>query len=389
MTDPSHSTNPTASANRTADGQLAMPREYILSQDFFDAETDKVFGDHWLYVCHESELDAVSACQRASVRGSQLILVRGEDKRVKAFHNFCRHRGSELVTKANCSSIGQRIQCPYHAWTYDRKGKLLSAPNMNDQAGFDRSEFGLMEVECGNWNGFLFVRFRANGLADEAKNLALDKFMEPLSSHARDWSFSELKVAETITYDVAANWKLIFQNYSECYHCPTVHPALNRLTPFQGASNDVCKGPILGGPMSLSQDSQTMSSDGKRVGSLLPKLNEDQKRTVAYYTVFPSFFLSAHPDYVLIHRIERLTCDSTQVVCQFLFHPDSSSQSSFNPKSAIEFWDLTNRQDWEVCELAQRGIKDVAYQPGPYSDLESVVAAFDRHYYEIMHPSQS
>ena len=358
-----------------------MQRDFIVSEKCFDAETEKVFSNNWICVCHESELNEASGCHRVNACGSQLILLRGDNNQIKAFHNFCRHRGSELVTQENCGSIGQRIQCPYHAWTYDRNGNLVSAPNMNDQKGFERSEFGLKQVDCGSWYGFVFVRFRS----DEKANLqSLDQFMEPLESHAQDWSFSQLKVAKTIEYKVTANWKLIFQNYSECYHCPTVHPALNQLTPFQGASNDVHEGPILGGPMQLSEDSQTMSNDGKAVGQILPELDADQQKAVAYYTVFPSFFLSAHPDYVLIHRIERTSCDETSVVCQFLFHSDSITMPGFDPQRAVDFWDLTNRQDWEVCELAQRGIKNAAYEPGPYSDLESVVAAFDRHYYATM-----
>ena len=105
---------------------------------------------------------------------------------------------------------------------------------------------------------------------------------------------------------------------------------------------------------------------------------------VAYYTVFPGLFISPHPDYVLLHRIERASTGESRVVCQLLFHPGSIARTDFNPTAAVEFWDLTNRQDWRVCELAQRGIGDVTYEPGPYSNLESVVAAFDRHYMERM-----
>ncbi|MDG1875166.1 MAG: aromatic ring-hydroxylating dioxygenase subunit alpha [Mariniblastus sp.] len=364
---------------RSSLGQLALERQFVVADSIFELETERVFGNQWIYGCHQSEIDESSGCFRLNACGTQLILLRSESGDVKAFHNFCRHRGSELVTEQNCGSLGQRIQCPYHAWTYDRQGALVSAPNMTGQAGFDKAEYGLKQVECASWHGLIFVR-----LVDESHRdlpqLSLSQFMAPLEEHAVDWSFGDLKVTNSIDYEVSANWKLIFQNYSECYHCPTVHPALNRLTPFKGASNDVDDGPILGGPMRLSEESETMSSDGKSVGSIFPNLDEQQKRAVAYYTVFPSFFLSAHPDYVLIHRLERVSVSSTKVSCQFLFHPDSIAQADFDPSAAVEFWDLTNRQDWEVCELAQRGITDVKYEPGPYSNLESVVAAFDRHY---------
>jgi Rieske 2Fe-2S family protein len=362
---------------RTAGGQLALSRELVLSRETFERETANVFSGRWLYVCRESELDEDSACRRVEVCGHQLILVRGADETTRAFHNFCRHRGSELITEENCGSIRQRIQCPYHAWTYNRNGELVSAPNMTDVNGFDKNEFGLKEVVCELWHGFLFVKFTTEENSDE---ISLGEFLSPLQQHAVDWSFNDLNVVAEINYDVQANWKLIFQNYSECYHCPTVHPVLNQLTPYKGAGNDIEEGPILGGPMMLADEASTMSIDGVAVGKTLPRLNKEQSRTVSYYTIFPSMFLSAHPDYLLLHRIERVDEKSTRVVCQFLFHEQSRQLADFDPKPAIDFWDLTNRQDWHVCELAQRGIENPAYQPGPYSDLESVVAAFDRYY---------
>jgi len=376
------SSKPDETSQRSAKGQLALERKYVMTDSVFELETQKVFANQWVYVCHETEICESSGCHRVNSCGSHLILVRDQSNVIRAFHNFCRHRGSALVTDQNCGSVGQRIQCPYHAWTYDRKGELVSAPNMMDQMGFEKKEYGLKQVECSSWHGLIFIRFHHDSTGDSkaTESQSLDQFMAPLGQHAADWSFAELKVTRSIEYDVAANWKLIFQNYSECYHCPTVHPALNRLTPFKGASNDIDEGPILGGPMKLADDSETMSNDGMAVGAILPNLDERQKRAVAYYTVFPSFFLSAHPDYVLIHRIERVSVDSTKVVCQFLFHPNSTERPEFDPGAAVEFWDLTNRQDWEVCELAHRGITDLKYEPGPYSDLESVVAAFDRHY---------
>jgi len=371
------------SNSRSALGQHALPRDYLVSDSIYQLETERVFSGHWLYVCHENEIGE-SGCLRVCARESNLIIVRG-DGGLRAFHNFCRHRGSELVTEKNCDSIGGRIQCPYHAWTYDRNGELVAAPNMTDQDGFDKTEFGLMQVDCETWHGFVFVRFRNQNMGSEGNDSnSLSEFLSPLELQANDWSFARLKIAKSIVYEVEANWKLLFQNYNECYHCPTVHPALNQLTPYKGATNDLDEGPILGGPMSLSNESESMTSDGKAVGQILPRLNEDQKRAVLYYTIFPSFFLSAHPDYVLIHRIERVGAKKSKVVCQFLFHDESTSQAGFDPTPAIEFWDLTNKQDWNVCELAQKGVSDIAYQPGPYADLESIVAAFDRHYRSVI-----
>ena len=313
------------------------------------------------------------ACE---VEGNAIFLCRDEQGCVRAFRNFCRHRGSRLVTTDNCQSLAERIQCPYHAWTYDRSGRLVAAPNMTDVEGFSKDEYGLLQFDCDVWHGFIWVRLSDSSTTESP----VSDFLKPLELHAESWSMSELRVGAQIDYVVEANWKLIFQNYSECYHCPIVHPALNRLTPYKNSSNDLEEGAILGGPMRLADDCATMSNEGVAVGKPLAGLSDEQLRSVAYYTVFPSLFISLHPDYVLVHRLKRVTSSQTEIVCQFLFHPDSLNMPGFDPSPAVEFWDLTNKQDWHVCELAQLGMSDPSYKPGPYSNLESVLAAFDRYY---------
>lgn len=277
------------------------------------------------------------------------------------------------MTDENCSNIGQRIQCPYHAWTYDRDGKLVAAPNMEDVPQFQSDEYGLEQIACETYGGYLWVNFRPTN--------SICEFLQPIESQFHDWSLDDLVVAAELNYEVRANWKLIFQNYNECYHCPIVHPVLNRLTPYQDASNLLDSGPILGGPMKLAEDCQTMSTDGQAIAAPLPRLDEQQQQCVNYFTVFPTMFLSTHPDYVLIHRLERVSVDMTKVICQFLVDPTAATEPGFDPTRAIEFWDTTNSQDWEVCQLAQKGMQDPAYTPGPYSNLESVLAAFDQHYF--------
>lgn len=361
---------------RSAGGATGLPRNYVTSPDIFVRETERIFSRHWICVARVEELNPQSRCLPIELESHRLFLTQDDEGKVRAFRNFCRHRGSQLVNGQNCPSLGKRIQCPYHAWTYDRTGKLVSAPNMEGVPDFQTEEHGLLEVACQIGGGFIWINF--------APTQNLNQWLNPIVGHLADWSVSELKIAHEISYKVSANWKLIFQNYSECYHCPIVHPMLNRLTPYRGSSNDFETGPILGGPMSLADDSQTMSNNGKFAAQPIDGLSPEQSRSVYYFTIFPTMFLSLHPDYVLIHRLERIDVGRTKVVCQFLFRPESINENGFDPSQAIEFWDLTNRQDWEVCELAQSGMSDPGYVPGPYSNLESVVAAFDRHYLAAM-----
>jgi Rieske 2Fe-2S family protein len=167
-----------------------------------------------------------------------------------------------------------------------------------------------------------------------------------------------------------------------------VHPALNALTPYQASDNDFTSGPILGGPMYLADGVESMTRTSCHIAAPRPRLDSRQRRSVYYYTVFPSFFLSLHPDYVMIHRLQPVAVDRTLVHCDFFCHPDEVARPSFDPAPAVEFWDLTNRQDWHVCELVQQGAVSREFRPGPYAELESVVAAFDRHYLGQVHPDQ-
>jgi len=173
---------------------------------------------------------------------------------------------------------------------------------------------------------------------------------------------------------------LIFQNYSECYHCPSLHPVLNKLTPFRNSSNNLEEGPFLGGPMRMSIDGGSMTMSGQTCALSLGDLSGEALNCVQYYTLYPNMLLSLLPDYVLIHRIERLAPDRSRVICDWLFHPAATAAPDFDPSGAIEFWSMTNEQDWGVSELSQKGISSQAYTPGPYSELESMIAAWDREY---------
>jgi phenylpropionate dioxygenase-like ring-hydroxylating dioxygenase large terminal subunit len=168
--------------------------------------------------------------------------------------------------------------------------------------------------------------------------------------------------------------------HSECYHCPTVHPTLNKLTPFRNSINDLDEGPFLGGPMQLASAGGSMTMTGNRCAVPLNGVRGDDLDRVYYYTIFPNLFLSLHPDYVLIHRGDPQGVGRTHITCEWYFHPDAVAAKDFDPAPAIEFWDMTNRQDWHLCTISQQDISSQAYSPGPYSNLESQLAAFDREY---------
>jgi Rieske 2Fe-2S family protein len=213
----------------------------------------------------------------------------------------------------------------------------------------------------------------------------LTEVFAPLAGKFTHWNLPRLRSEQRITYDVQANWKLIFENYSECYHCPGVHPALSKVSPYDSAENDLSEGPFLGGFMTIAKgNSLTMS--GNACARPVGDLPEGDEARVFYYSIFPNLLLSMHPDYVMVHQLWPQSPERTLIECDWFFHPEAAGAGTpgYNPQDAVEFWDMTNRQDWHVCELSQLGIASRAYQPGPYSPRESIPAAWDRHYLQVM-----
>jgi Rieske 2Fe-2S family protein len=234
----------------------------------------------------------------------------------------------------------------------------------------------LNKVNTGLWEGFIFLNLAKNPVP-------LETVFAPLSGKFSHWNLPKLRSAKRIEYDVRANWKLIFENYSECYHCPLVHPALSKITPYDSAENDLTEGPFLGGFMPItSGNSLTMS--GNACALPVGEIRAEDHQRVFYYSIFPNMLLSMHPDYVMVHQIWPQSTGRVLIYCDWLFHPDAFGRPDFRPDDAIEFWDMTNKQDWHVCELSQQGITSRSYQPGPYGPRETIPAAWDREYLRVL-----
>jgi len=188
---------------------------------------------------------------------------------------------------------------------------------------------------------------------------------------------STLRLGRRIVYDVKANWKLIVLNFNECLHCPNLHPALNKLHHYLAAENVAPTPSYCGGAMGFRDGVETMSVDGKRPRAFLPGLNEKQRAQVEYYAIYPNLLLSLHPDYVMTHTMWPRAHDRTEIICEWHFHPDELARSDAQIDDAVEFWDVTNREDWWISEQSQAGIQSRVYQPGPYSEREALLWAFD------------
>ncbi|MEY2499084.1 MAG: glycine betaine catabolism [Verrucomicrobiota bacterium] len=360
----------------TADAKT-LPQRYFVSPEIFEKERAAIFSAQWVLVGHQNQIAEAGDYFVQAVAGESLIVVHDQKDVVRAFYNVCRHRGTRLCEEQTGHSSA--IQCPYHAWTYGLDGRLIGAPHMDLVRGFDKADYSLQAVNLGSWEGFIFVN-----LADDS--LPLKEWFAPLAGKFSPWNLATLKSARRIEYDVRANWKLIFENYSECYHCPGVHPMLSKVSPYDSAENDLTEGPFLGGFMKINKGkSLTMSGNAcaLRIDHEHDHEQEGEER-VFYYSIFPNMLLSMHPEYVMLHQLWPQSPERTLIVCDWFFHPEASERDDFNPEDAIEFWDITNKQDWHVCELSQQGIASRAYEPGPYSSRESIPAAWDREYLRRM-----
>jgi Rieske 2Fe-2S family protein len=352
-------------------GAKTLPQKYFVSKEVFADEQARIFSTDWLLVGHQSQLTKAGEYFLAEVAGESLILVRDQKGALRGFYNVCRHRGTRICEQKS-GQFRQAIQCPYHAWTYGLDGSLLGAPQMEDVAGFVKQEQSLCSVPLGLWEGFLFVNLSPDAIPLKAK-------FAPLRGKFTHWNLPALRSARRIEYDVASNWKLLFENYSECYHCSLVHPALTKLSPADSAENDLWEGPFLGGFMKINPG-HSLSMSGRACALPVGDIEAEDHQRVFYYSIFPNMLLSLHPDYVMVHQLWPLSQERTLILCDWLFHPDAFGRADFNPKDAVEFWDMTNRQDWRVCELSQQGIRSRAYQPGYFSTRESIPPAWDREY---------
>src|SRR5437763_5875956 len=356
----------------------ALPQRYFVSPEIFAQEQSEIFSRNWLLVGHKGQLKKsgdffvievpAPPSQGYGATKESLIVVRDQKSEIRAFYNVCRHRGTRL--KEDACGHASAIQCPYHAWTYALDGRLIGAPHMDDVPGFDKADYALHRMNLGLWEGFIFVNLEKNPEP-------LEKWFSPLKGKFSHWNISILQPAKRIEYDVRANWKLMFENYSECYHCPGVHPQLQKVSPYDSAENDLREGPFLGGFMKINPG-KSLTMSGNACAAFVGKIENLQQ--VFYYSIFPNMLLSLHPEYVMVHQLWPQSPKRTLIVCDWLFHPDAFNRSDFKPDDAIEFWDMTNKQDWHVCELSQQGITSRAYEPGPYSSRESIPAAWDKYY---------
>ena len=344
-----------------------LPATAYTDPDVFAWERRHAIAGSWACLGRVADVLPEGVTQRAVTVGDvPVVVTRAPDLSPSgspaAFANTCPHRGHELVAEG-CTGSSRSMVCPYHAWSFGLDGRLVGAPRMRGVAGFDPSGVGLVPVPLAVWQGFVFVNATGSAVPFEEHVGELEQLVAPYGLEA-------LRLGGRHEYSLAANWKVIAENYHECYHCPLIHPELCQVSPPDSGDNFDLPGAWVGGLMELREGAETMSLDGRSAGAPIPGA---PARSVLYVGLFPNLLLSLHPDYVMTHRMVPLAPDRTWVECSWLFPAAAFERPGFDASYAVDFWDLTNREDWDACESVQRGLASPHYRPGPLAPGEDAV----------------
>ena len=348
--------------------EAALPAAWYRDPEHYRRELDAFWFDRWIAAAREEEIPSPGDWRTVRIASQSIILSRDQDGRLRAFHNVCRHRGSALCTEEKGSFPRQRIVCPYHAWAYDLEGRLVATPRRMETPDFRPGDYPLLRVAVDSWGGFVFVHF-----GKEPAPLA--QAVGPREKRFERYRFSELRIGKRIVLEVQANWKVLAENFSECFHCPPVHPEFCRIvTAYQDAGAWGLRATAEARP-EYAAGAQTLTMDGTARLPALEHLNETERQTLyAADMVLPNLFLNVHPDYVNSQLMFPTGPHSVRMVYDWLFEPRHLPLAEDDLQHYVALWDLTNRQDARNCEWQQQGMQSRAFEHGVYVPQE-----FDAH----------
>ena len=336
-----------------------LPGEYYYAPEIYARELSHIFGEMWVCVERADAAPSPGDFITTAIGDEQLIVARGRDGALRAFFNVCRHRGARVCTEARGSA--KAFLCSYHAWTYSLDGRLQGAPNIGSFGDFPREQYGLMPVALEVWEGLIWLNLSPNPppLASQLSPPIVERF-GTLDQLGR-YGIGGLALGKRLDYTVRSNWKLVVENFMECY-CAPMHPELCELLPafYNGTSYQG----IVGVGTAFADDIQQFSMSGTGSRPRLPGLTDADDRTYFGLTLAPNVLMSLLPDHVIIHTAHPRGPEETYVTCDWLFAPEEVARPGFDPSDSVQIFDLVNRQDWQVCELTQAGVRSRAFAGG-------------------------
>ena len=354
--------------------ESTLPSAWYLSEEVYRLEQEHIFMREWICVGREEQTPDAGSHRVLDLYGESVLLVRNADGNLRAFYNVCRHRGARLCPAEEEKSdrhgerlgggvMGSRaIMCPYHAWTYSLDGELLRTPHLNVETEIDLSDYNLHPVAVASWGGFVFLHLTPENASDFHAQI------EATIKQFERYPLEELRIGHTISYEVEANWKVICENYNECYHCGPVHPELCEVVPaFKqrgGADLDWDRG------IPHREGAVTFTASGTTQRRMFPGLDSDEQVRHKGDLVYPNLFLSAASDHVAVFILRAESAAHAVIDCHFLFEPYEMNQPDFDPADAVDFWHKVNCQDWAICERVQQGMNSRMHEAGIFSPME-------------------
>nr|WP_237497835.1 aromatic ring-hydroxylating dioxygenase subunit alpha [Streptomyces sp. SID8377] len=337
-----------------------LPGSYYTDPGIFAQEQERIFEAMWFCAARSSELGRPGAFRTVDVGRESILVTRSRDHAVRAFHNVCRHRGARLLTEEG-GEVRRAFQCPYHAWTYDLDGRLVAAPNLTKMPDVGRTEYGLVPVHVREWLGYVWVCLAEDPPSFEEQVVgAVVTRLGDVASLER-YGIEDLRVGRRIVYDVRANWKLIVENFMECYHCATIHPELTEVLPE--FANGYAAQYYVGHGAEFGADVEGFTVDGSPGLDRIPGVSAAQDRRYYAITIRPQVFVNLVPDHVIFHRMYPVAADRTVVECDWLYLEEVVAGGRDLSRS-VELFDRVNRQDFEACERCQPAMGSRIYAKG-------------------------
>jgi Rieske 2Fe-2S family protein len=346
----------------------------------YERELQRIWYRNWVYVGRSSEVSQPRAFLTFELGDQRVLLVRDDGGILRGFYNTCRHRGAALCRESQGLFRSGAIHCPYHAWTYTLQGDLLRTSSKRLGEGFDLGDYPLYKIQVRESRGFVFV-------ALDAEPPPFDKNFDPPLERLGAWPLDDLVVGHVLTKHIGCNWKIFWENFNECLHCPGVHPRLCQLVPIYGrgliregddpnwAQAAADPDPKYKG--GLRHGARTWSSDGQLCGIPFAGLSdEDRRRGAQYVTCLPSVFIVGHLDYVRVVRLRPLAPEQTELRVEYLFSPETMRMPGFDQRNIVDFTDAVMSEDAEVCELNQRGLHAAPHAAGVVMPEEYLVHHF-------------
>ncbi|MBO8190196.1 aromatic ring-hydroxylating dioxygenase subunit alpha [Streptomyces oryzae] len=337
-----------------------LPGEHYTDPEVFRLEQERIFEAMWFCVARASELARPGSYRTCQVGRESVLISRARDGSVKAFLNICRHRGAKLCTQET-GEVKRAFQCPYHAWTYGLDGKLVAAPNLTSMPDIDRTEYGLVTVHVREWLGYVWVCLAETppSFEDEVMGAVAQRLGS--TEAIANYGIEGLEVGRRITYDVQANWKLIIENFMECYHCATIHPELTEVLPE--FADGFAAQYYVGHGAAFGEDVEGFTLGGGEGLDRIPGVDEEQDRRYYAITVRPQVFINLVPDHVIFHRMFPMAHDRTLVECDWLYLPHVTENGK-DVEHSVELFHRVNQQDFDACERTQPAMSSRAYAKG-------------------------